>query len=185
MSDDAAAGRLDESFAQVVEARGTPRTHAHGEIVDDAVNRERFPYAAALAGATGLDFVKLAAVELELGNHGLSDVIDALPDGDPARRLQSVHRLGSSLHAAGSEAFLAGLDGPDACLDALVESWSLRTAGLPYDGFTEADYPDAAHAAEATGLDFAKLAIIEHKGGRSALRRALERIPGIPPVDAV
>jgi len=190
-----AAAMLDAAFRKVMEERGTPSTHARGEIVDDEWNREHFAYASALAQASGLDFVQIAAVEMEQGNYGVSKIIDALPTGeapgDEARRLRSVHRLGSGLYEAESESFLASLADPELTeraqqgryLDAFVEAWALRTTTMPDNGFPQGAYPLASKAAGATGLDYEKLATIEYKGGTIGLKRTLERIPGLPDVD--
>jgi hypothetical protein len=190
-----AAAELDAAFRKVVEERGTPSTHSHGEIVDDEWNREHFVYASTLARATGLDFVQIAAVEMEQGNYGVSKIIEALPTGEPpgdeARRLRSIHRLGSGLYEVESKSFLASLADPELTeqaqrgryLDAFVEAWALRTTAMPDHGFPQGAYPLASRAAVATGLAYEKLATIEYKGGKIGLKRTLERIPGLPDVD--
>ena len=52
MANDAAAALLKATYDAQVAARGPAKTASHGEIVDDAWNREHFAYTSALARAT-------------------------------------------------------------------------------------------------------------------------------------
>ncbi len=185
-----AAEMLQATFDDLVARHGPPVTHARGPVVDDAWNREHFTYVAAIADATGLDFVQLAMVELQTGNYGVSKILAGLaPERRAeAERIQAVHRLASGLHEAEAAAYLRTLADDslsetaqrERYLDAFVASWSLRTASMPSNGFPDGAYPASAKASAATGLDYQKLATIEYKGGRSGLKRTLERIPDLP-----
>lgn len=187
-----AAATLKSAYDAIVASSGHPRTASNGDVVDDAWNREHFPYASALAAATGLDFVQLACVEFQTGLHGVSKVLAALDPSSPAGReglrLQAVHRLASNLHAADAATTLEALRDPslspaaqrERWLDAFVEAFSLRAAGDPSVGYPPSAWPRCARIAELTGLSYEKLAAIEYKGGRKGLRVTVERIPDLP-----
>jgi hypothetical protein len=171
---------LDSVYAAVVDRGGHPSTFGGGPIRDDAWNRSNFPYASALAEATGLDFVKLAAVEHGDGTYGVDQVLARLggDEATAARRIQATHKFGDAWDDAGAERARAALDGD--LLDALVRSFVFRSnADAPWS-LTPESYPLSAKLAELSGLSFEKLATLETKGGTDALRVALRRLPDLP-----
>jgi hypothetical protein len=183
----AAAAALDELLvAATTGSTGPPSTATHGPIVDDAWNRGHFVFSHRVAQATGLDFVKLASLELLRGNHGIDQVLARIPGHAEAQRLRRIRNLHSSLHAAEARETIESLRDPaldpaaqrERWLDAVVESFELRTQSDSVA--TRGGYPQAAACADATGLSFEKLGRIQVLGGTDGLRTAVGLIPDLP-----
>jgi len=183
----AAQASLSSAYQAVLADGGHPSTYAGGPIQDDAWNRSNFPYAAAVATATGLDFVQLAAVDYTNGSYGVDAIVRAIGADDPgaaeARRVEAVHKLGDPGDDARAAVTLAALvaAGADAdgLLDAFVEAFVLRSNTGPPWAPTPAAYPLSAQVAALTGLSFEKLATIESKGGTDGLRLTVRRFPDL------
>lgn len=181
----AAKVALSAAYQSAVSDGGHPSTHVGGPIRDDEWNRSNFPYAAAIADATGLDFVQLAVVDYANGSYGVDAVVSALTHDDSgaaeARRLAGIHKLGDSSDEDRAAAALASLAGggadADAILDAFVQAFVFRSNTDPPWAPSPESYPLSAQIAALSGLSFEKLATIESKGGTDGLELTVRRFP--------